>query len=62
MERMGRAQHIWRCPRCYVKLTFPPDLNRPCAACGYPMDPEVEKVYRWVEHFKALRKRLERQA
>jgi len=26
------------------------------------MDPEVEKVYRWVEHFKALRKRLERQA
>jgi len=58
-EISGRVQHIWRCPGCYVKLTFPPSLNRPCSVCGYPQDPEVERIYKWVRHFKALRKRVE---
>jgi len=40
VDRSLRFQHIYRCPQCYIKLTYWPTEEMPCAACGFPKEKE----------------------
>ncbi|MCD6325145.1 hypothetical protein J7L97_02525 [Candidatus Bathyarchaeota archaeon] len=51
----NRFQHIYRCPRCYIKLTYWPTEENPCTFCGYPKYSRDEyEIMQMAEHFREL--------